>query len=101
MAELGIITMLAKTPKKASFTAEQLINIYEKSGRQTETSALRATARQLYPEILQNDQPPLTCRAGCGRAFRVDEEYVRPKFTLVTNRALMVGILEDGTALEY
>ena len=101
MAELGIITMLAKTPKKAAFTVEQLIDIYERSGRKTDTDALRATARQLYPEILQDGQPPITCRPGCGRAFRVDEEYVRPKFTLVTNRALMVGILPDGTPLEY
>lgn len=101
MAELGIITMLAKTPKKASFTAAQMIEIYEKSGRKTDTDALRATARELYPDILQDGQPPIFCRPGGGRAFRVGEEYIRPKFMLVTHRALMVGILPDGTALEY
>ena len=34
MAELGIITMLANTPKKAGFTLEQMIDIYEASGRE-------------------------------------------------------------------
>ena len=58
MAELGIITMLAKTPKKASFTAAQVIEIYEKSGRKTDTGALRATARELYPDIIQDNHPP-------------------------------------------
>ena len=79
MAELGIITMLANTPKKAAFTLEQMIEIYEASGRKTDTVVLRDTAR----------------------AFRVGEEYVRPAFTLVTNYALMVGILPDGTPMEY
>lgn len=101
MAELGIITMLAKTPKKASFTAAQMIEIYEASGRKADTKALRAAARELYPEILQDGQPPILCRPGCGRAFRVGDEYIKPKYTLVTHRALMVGILPDGTPLEY
>lgn len=101
MAELGIITMLAKKPKKAFFTAEQLIKIYETSGRSTDTAVLRATARTLYPEVLQDGQPPISCREGCGRAFRVGEEYVAPKYMLVTNRALAVGILPDGSAVEY
>ena len=89
MAELGIITMLANTPKKAAFTLEQMIEIYE------------ASARRLFPDILENGQPPITARVGCARAFRVGEEYVRPAFTLVTNYALMVGILPDGTPMEY
>lgn len=101
MAELGIITMLAKKPKKAFFTAEQLIEIYEKSGRQTDTAALRATARELFPGILQDGEPPITCRPGCGRCFHVGEEYIPPKYMLITNRALAVGILPDGSALEY
>ncbi len=101
MAELGIITMLAKSPKKAAFTARQMIDIYEQSGRQTDTDALRATARQLYPEILQDGEPPILCTSGCGRYFPVGEEYVAPAFTLITNRALMIGILPDGTAVEY
>ena len=71
MAELGIITMLAKAPKKAAFTAAQMIEIYEKSGRKTETAALRTTARELYPGILQNGEPPITCSEGCGRFFQV------------------------------
>lgn len=101
MAELGIITMLANTPKKAAFTLEQMIEIYEASGRKTDTAALRDTARRLFPDILENGQPPITAREGCARAFRVGEEYVRPAFTLVTNYALMVGILPDGTPMEY
>lgn len=101
MAELGIITMLAKTPKKAAFTAAQMIEIYEKSGRKTETAALRATARDLYPEILQDGEPPITCSDGCGRFFLVEEEYVAPTHTLITNRALMIGILPDGTPMEF
>ncbi len=101
MAELGIITMLAKTPKKASFTAAQVIEIYEKSGRKTDTGALRATARELYPDIIQDNHPPIICRTGCGRAFHVGEEYIKPQYMLITNRALAVGILPDGTPLEY
>lgn len=101
MAELGIITMLAKAPKKASFTAAQMIEIYEKSGRKTDTDALRAAARELYPDILQNGQPPITCRPGCGRAFHVGEEYIKPPFMLITHQALAVGILPDGTPVEY
>jgi len=101
MAELGIITMLAKAPKKASFTAEQMIDIYEQSGRKTDTAALRATARKLYPDILQDGEPPISCLPGSGRSFHIGEAYVSPTHTLVTHRALMVGILPDGTALEY
>lgn len=101
MAELGIITMLAKSPKKAAFTAEQMIHIYETSGRKTDTDALRATARELYPEILQDGVPPISCLPGSGRSFRVGEEYISPTHMLVTHRALMIGILPDGTALEY
>jgi len=101
MAELGIITMLAKAPKKASFTAEQMIRIYEESGRKTDTAALRATARALYPDILQDGEPPISCLSGSGRAFHVGEDYIVPTHTLVTYRALMVGILPDGTPLEY
>ena len=101
MAELGIITMLAKSPKKATFTAAQVLEIYEKSGRKTDIASLRATARELYPDILQDGEPPIFCRPGTGRAFRVGDEYTRPQYTLSSNRALMVGILPDGTALEY
>ena len=101
MAELGIITMLAKSPKKAAFTAQQMIHIYEQSGRQTDTAALRATARQLYPDILQDGEPPILCSEGCGRFFPVGDEYVVPAYTLITNRALMVGVLPDGTPVEY
>ena len=101
MAELGIITMLAKTPKKAAFTAAQMIDIYEKSGRKTDTAALRATARELYPDILQDGEPPILCSDGCGRFFPVGEEYVAPAHTLITNRALMIGILPDGTPVEF
>lgn len=101
MAELGIITMLAKMPQKASFTAPQLIQIYESSGRKTDTAALRAAARELFPDILQDGEPPITCLSGGGRAFRVGEEYIRPQYMLVTHRALAVGILPDGTPMEY
>lgn len=101
MAELGIITMLAKKRKKASFTGSQLIEIYEASGRKTDTDALRETARKLYPEILEDGKPPVTCRPGCGRAFQVGEAYVKPEYMLITNRARAVGILPDGTAVEY
>lgn len=101
MAELGIITMLAKSPKKAAFTTEQMIEIYEASGRKTQTKALRATAQTLYPHILQDGHPPITCHVGSGRAFHINGEYIYPKFTLVTNRALMIGILPDGSAVEY
>lgn len=101
MAELGIITMLAKTPKKAAFTAEQMIEIYERSGRKADTDALRNTARQLYPDILQDGQPPITCSPGSGRFFLLGEEYVAPTHMLITNRALMIGILPDGTPMEY
>lgn len=101
MAELGIITMLAKTPKKAAFTAEQITRIYEHSGRSTDTAALRAAARELFPEILQNNEPPLTCSPASGRWFLVEDEYVAPTHMIITNRALMVGVLPDGTLKEY
>ena len=101
MAELGIITMLAKSPKKAAFTPRQMIEIYEASGRKTSTEALRAAARTLYPDILQDGQPPITCHPGSGRGFQVNGEYIRPRFMLVTNRALMIGILPDGSPMEY
>ena len=101
MAELGIITMLAKSPKKAAFTTQQMLEIYEVSGRKTNTEALRNTAKKLYPDILQGDHPPITCHPGSGRGFLINGEYVRPKFMLVTNCALMIGILPDGSAIEY
>lgn len=101
MAELGIITTLAGLPKKASFTLEQLLQIYETSGRATTTDALRTTARTLFPDILEDGEPPIACYPGFGRAFRVGEELIRPVFTLVTNQALLVGILPDGTPMEY
>ena len=101
MADAGIITTLARLPKKAAFTAAQIIEIYEASGRSTDTQALREAARALYPDIQEDGVPPISCTDGYGRAFLVEGEYQRPKHTLTSHFCRSVGILKDGTPLEY
>jgi hypothetical protein len=99
MAELGIITMLAKKPKKKAFTIEQLLEIYEKAGRSVKVEQLRETAHELYPDIVQDGKIPVFVKEGmAGRGFVIDGKLVKPKWTISTHMARSIGILEDGTA---
>ena len=87
---------------RPTFTAEQIVQIYEAAGRSTELDDLLAKARALFPDILEDGVPPLWRTEGVGRAFlSEDGSYVRPIWRLGSNYCRDVGILPDGTPRIY
>lgn len=87
---------------RPTFTAEQIVEIYEAAGRSTDLDALKAKARELFPDILENGAPPLWRTEGVGRAFLTgDGSYVKPVWRLGSNYCRDVGILPDGSARIY
>lgn len=87
---------------RPTFTAEQIVAIYEAAGRSTDLDTLRAKAVELFPDILENGAPPLWRTEGVGRAFLCEDgSYVRPVWRLGSNYCRDVGILPDGSARIY
>lgn len=90
-------------PHRPAFTEGQLIEIYEAAGRSGDLSALKAKARELYPDILEDGEPPITRVEGWfGRSFEdAAGKMVHSKWVLCSNRCNSVGILADGTPMPY
>lgn len=102
IADKSHIGSLATNRGRPSFTAEQIIAIYEAAGRSTDLEALKAQARVLFPDILEGGEPPLWRTEGVGRAFRMEDgSYVKPVWRLGSSYCRDVGILPDGTARIY
>lgn len=81
-----------------SFTVEELTQIYEHSGRSNDEAALRAAARELFPD----SKAPLYCRPGGARAFDLPGGVVeRPLFTLSSFHCRSIGIMRDGSVRPY
>jgi hypothetical protein len=88
-----------------AFTQDELIEIYHKAGS-AEQDALIAAAKELFPQRMEADQPPmLKVETGLhGRGFRrhpEDEVAETPVYTLKSGCCNWVGIMEDGEALKY
>lgn len=90
---------LSQSEKLPYFTAGQMIEIYEASGRSDDESILRQKAKELYPDIVKSDGvPPITKRPPHGRWFDKGDGTCGPAaFTLVSGMCRAVGIMEDGT----
>lgn len=90
---------LPQSRKQPYFTAEQMIEIYEASGRSDDEFTLRQKAKELYPDIVKADGvPPITKRPPHGRWFDKGDGTCGPAaFTLVSGMCRTVGIMEDGT----
>lgn len=87
---------------KPHFTYKQLIEIYEASGRSIEIDALQASAKQLYPDVLEDDgQSPIFVISGSHKGFLVDGDYCKAKFSILSRLVNGIGIMEDGTPLPY
>ncbi len=81
-----------------AFTVEELLQIYEHSGRSTAETALRAAAAELFP----GSQAPLYYTAGGFRAFDMGDGTVeQPVATLGSFLCRSVGILKNGEARPY
>ena len=86
----------------AHLTAEQLIQIYEVSGRALDIERLRAVARELYPSIIEPDgRAPIFLLDKSFKGFLVDGEYKRAKYTITSRLVNGVGIMDDGTPISY
>lgn len=87
---------------RPTFTAQQLVEIYEAAGRSVDAAVLRAKAAERYPGITEDGVPPLWVAQGSARAFAMEDgSYVKPKWRLGSNYCRDVGILPDGTPLIY
>lgn len=96
--EWDIMVALSETSRQPAFTVEELIRIYEESGRSTDGAVLQAKAKELFPE----SEAPLCLRAGGSRAFDVGGgEFQRPAYTLSSHLCRCVGIMKDGQPREY
>ena len=79
IADKSHIGSLTTNRNRPTFTAEQIVQIYEAAGRTTQLDILRAEAKELFPEIQENGLPPLWCTSGAGRAFAMpDGSYEKP-----------------------
>lgn len=102
IADKSHIGSLETNRDRPTFTAEQIIAIYEAAGRSTDLDTLKAQARVLFPHILEGGEPPLWRTEGVGRAFRMEDgSCVKPVWRLGSNYCRDVGILPDGTARIY
>lgn len=102
IADKSHIGSLVTNRNRPTFTAEQLIAIYEQAGRSVEPDVLMAQARALFPDILEEGAPPLWRTEGIGRAFLTQEgNYEKPVWRLGSNYCRDVGILADGTPVVY
>lgn len=96
------IGSLRSNRKRITFTSEQIIEIYEAAGRSVELDALKAKARELFPDIQEDGEPPLWRTDGIGRAFLLEDGgSAKPVWRLGSNYCRDVGILPDGTARIY
>jgi len=87
---------------RPTFSTEQILQIYEASGRSTDLEVLQAQARVLFPEILEDGAPPLWKANGAGRAFRrPDGTFERAVCRFGSNCCRDLGILADGTPEIY
>ena len=84
------------------FTADQLIEIYEESGRSLDAEKLQSTALRLYPDVIGPDyKPPVFLRPGSYKGFLVDGDYHKAKFSIMSRLVNGIGIMEDGTPIPY
>ena len=102
IADKSHIGSLETNRDRPTFTAQQIIDIYEAAGRSTDPDVLRGKARELFPDILEHGAPPLWRTEGVGRAFLTEDgSYVKPVWRLGSNYCRDVGILPDGTPVIY
>lgn len=84
------------------FTAPQLIEIYEETGRTLDIEKLRSAARKLYPDILGPDcKPPIFLNPGSYKGFLHNGDYHKAKFSIMSRLVNGIGIMEDGTPIPY
>lgn len=88
---------------KPTFTTEQIIEIYEATGRSADIEVLRRKAAELFPGVKdEKGAPPLWRTEGVGRAFAMpDGSFAKPVWRLGSSYCRDVGILKDGTPLSY
>ena len=83
---------------RPAFTIEQLVTIYEESGRSTNFSELQAKARELYPD---NDAPLYFCQGGFAGFDRGDGIHEKPAYTLGSHMCRNIAVLKDGRTEPY
>ena len=76
---------------------EQIIQVYEESGRSIDPATLQEVSDRLFPD----SGVRFYCLAGGGRGYiNEDGSMSKPKYTIGTGPT-PVAIMEDGTALPY
>lgn len=84
------------------FTTDQLIQIYEASGRSLNADMLQSTAKDLYPDVLEsNGRAPIFVLDRSFKGFLVEGEYKRAKHTISSRLVNAIGIMDDGTPISY
>lgn len=80
------------------FTEEQLVEIYEATGRSSDINVIRAKASELYPDIVDDEGIPIWKLPPHGRSFNCgDGTYEMPAFVLASNKCSSMGVMQDGT----
>ncbi len=93
-----LVEFLEEYRQGPAFTVEQLMQIYEASGRSTDLTALKAAAQSLFPDCAA----PLYCSPGGSRAFDLGDGVVeKPAYTLSSFLCRSIAIMPDGQVLPY
>lgn len=80
------------------FTEEQLVEIYEATGRSSDINVIRAKASEMYPGIVDDEGIPIWKLPSHGRSFNCgDGTYEMPAFVLASNKCNSIGVMRDGT----
>lgn len=83
-----------------SLTQQELLQVYE-AARTTDTSVLKKTAAQLFPERFSDEPPTIYLIRGGTRSFAHGDTCSRPQHTIGTPPLRQIGVMEDGTAYPY
>jgi len=80
------------------FTEDQIVEIYEATGRSSDIGLIRAKASELYPDIVDGEGVPIWKLPSHGRSFTMEDgTHQMPAFVLTSKKCNSVGIMEDGT----
>lgn len=98
MASKDKFEYMKEWKSQPAFTIEQLINIYEESGRSTNLVKLKEKANELYPNI---NAVIYLCEGGFCGFDRGDGISEKPAYTIGTHMCRNIAILKNGEAVPY
>lgn len=86
-----------RAEREPSLTMDQIILVYEESGRSIDPAVLTEVAHRMFPD---HGVKFHSCEGGFRGYIDEDKEMRKPKYTIGTGPTL-VAIMEDGSARPY